>query len=82
MSDMGKNIILWLVILAVLLTVFSNFSSEPSSQQMSYSDFVKAVSARQIREAQIQGDKIYATASTGNRLTIIRSITTSASSTI
>lgn len=72
MSDMGKNIILWLVILAVLLTVFSNFSSEPSSQQMSYSDFVKAVSARQIREAQIQGDKIYATDSTGNRLTIIR----------
>ncbi|HCD26341.1 MAG TPA: ATP-dependent metalloprotease, partial [Gammaproteobacteria bacterium] len=69
---MGKNIILWLVILAVLLTVFSNFSSEPSSQQMSYSDFVKAVSARQIREAQIQGDKIYATDSTGNRLTIIR----------
>ena len=72
MSDMGKNIILWLVILAVLLTVFSNFSSEPSSQQMSYSDFVKAVSARQIREAQIQGDKIYATDSTGKRLTIIR----------
>ena len=60
MSDIGKNLLLWLVIAAVLLTVFNNFNLGPKSQVVAYSDFVKAVNQKQINEVQIQGDKISA----------------------
>ena len=71
MSDMGKNLLLWLIIAAVLLTVFNNFNVEPQQEPMAYSEFVKAVNARQIREAEIQGDTITAVDANGNRISVI-----------
>ncbi len=71
LSDMGKNLLLWLIIAAVLLTVFNNFNVEPQQEPMAYSEFVKAVNARQIREAQIQGDKITAVDGNGNRMVVV-----------
>ncbi len=71
MSDMGKNLLLWLIIAAVLLTVFNNFNVEPQQEPMAYSEFVKAVHMRQIREAQIQGEKITALDSSGNRISVV-----------
>jgi cell division protease FtsH len=68
---MGKNLLLWLIIAAVLLTVFNNFNVEPQQEPMAYSEFVKAVNARQIREAQIQGEKITAIDTNGNRISVI-----------
>ena len=37
---MGKNIVLWLVILAVLLTVFSNFNVDSQNPPVKYSEFL------------------------------------------
>ena len=71
MSDMGKNLLLWLIIAAVLLTVFNNFNPSPQPEQMAYSDFVKAVHMRQIREVKIQGDKITAADSSGNQISVV-----------
>ena len=71
MSDMGKNLLLWLIIAAVLLTVFNNFNVEPQQESMAYSEFVKAVHNRQIREAQIQGERINAVDTNGNRISVI-----------
>ncbi len=71
MSDMGKNLLLWLIIAAVLLTVFNNFNVEPQQEPVAYSEFVKAVNAGQIREAQIQGDKITALDGSGNRMVVV-----------
>ncbi len=68
---MGKNLLLWLIIAAVLLTVFNNFNVEPQQEPMAYSEFVKAVHMRQIREAQIQGEKITAVDSSGNRISVV-----------
>ncbi len=68
---MGKNLLLWLIIAAVLLTVFNNFNVEPQQEPMAYSEFVKAVHMRQIREAQIQGEKITALDSSGNRISVV-----------
>jgi len=68
---MGKNLLLWLIIAAVLLTVFNNFNVEPQQEPMAYSEFVKAVNARQIREAKIQGEKITAIDNNSNRITVI-----------
>jgi len=71
LSDMGKNLLLWLIIAAVLLTVFNNFNVEPQQEPVAYSEFVKAVNAGQIREAQIQGDKITALDGSGNRMVVV-----------
>ena len=68
---MGKNLLLWLIIAAVLLTVFNNFNVEPQQQPVAYSEFVQSVNDRQIREAQIQGERIVATDNNGNRMTVI-----------
>ncbi len=71
MSDMGKNLLLWLIIAAVLLTVFNNFNPSPQPEQMAYSDFVKSVHMGGIREVQIQGDKITALDGSGNNYTVV-----------
>ena len=70
MSDIGKNLLLWLVIAAVLLTVFNNFNLSPKAQVVPYSDFVKAVNQNQINEVQIQGDKIKAINKAGEEISV------------
>ena len=34
LNDMGKNLLLWLIIAAVLLTVFQNFNVRPESDEI------------------------------------------------
>ena len=70
MSDIGKNLLLWLVIAAVLLTVFNNFNLSAKAQVVPYSDFVKAVNQNQINEVQIQGDKIKAVNKAGEEISV------------
>jgi cell division protease FtsH len=69
---MGKNIVLWLVILAVLLTVFNKFDVAPQTPELGYSDFLLDVEQGQISKATIQGDKIYAEDTSGNKFTVTR----------
>ncbi|MFZ8889004.1 MAG: ATP-dependent zinc metalloprotease FtsH [Pseudomonadales bacterium] len=52
---MGKNLLLWLIIAAVLLTVFNNFSPKTPSQELLYSQFVEAVQRDRVREVVIDG---------------------------
>lgn len=59
MSDLAKNIILWIVIAVVLMSVFNNFSSQPArSQSLAYSDFLSEVKLGQIKKVDIQGNSI------------------------
>ncbi len=53
MSDMGKNLLLWLIIAAVLLTVFNNFAAQPKPDPMSYSEFIELVRADRVRKVEI-----------------------------
>ncbi len=55
MNDMAKNLVLWLIIAAVLLTVFQNFSPQTTEEKLTYSDFVSEVQADQVREVSIDG---------------------------
>lgn len=58
MSDMAKNLILWLVIAVVLMSVFNSFSpSGTSAPQMSYDRFVEQVNNGGIRKAHIAEDQ-------------------------
>ncbi|GKX52969.1 ATP-dependent zinc metalloprotease FtsH [Budvicia aquatica] len=59
MSDMAKNLILWLVIAVVLMTVFQSFGpSESNSRRTDYSEFMTQVSNNQVSEARISGREI------------------------
>ena len=66
---MGKNVVLWLVILAVLLTVFSNLNVDSQNPPVKYWDFLRSVEQGQVNEVTIQGNRIYATDRTGSRYT-------------
>ncbi len=69
---MAKNLILWLVIAAVLLTVFNNFSVDSSPQAMNYSQFVQQVQNQQIRSVTIDGYTISGERSDGSSFQTIR----------
>lgn len=72
MNDMAKNLILWLVIAAVLLTVFNNFSVDSTPQAMNYSQFVEQVQNQQIRSVTIDGYTISGERTDGSQFQTIR----------
>ncbi|GAA0703511.1 ATP-dependent zinc metalloprotease FtsH [Marinobacterium maritimum] len=72
MNDMAKNLVLWLVIAAVLLTVFNNFSAENESGKLSYSDFVAEVQADRVEKVTIDGFTIVGQRSNGERFETVR----------
>ncbi len=56
LNDMAKNLILWVIIALVLLTVFKNFDGmQTSTQKISYSDFITQVDNRQVNQVTIDG---------------------------
>ncbi|POP54231.1 ATP-dependent zinc metalloprotease FtsH [Zhongshania marina] len=52
---MAKNLLLWLVIAAVLLTVFNNFSVQSPTEQLNYSQFITEVQNERVRKVVIDG---------------------------
>jgi cell division protease FtsH len=56
---MAKNLILWLVIAVVLMTVFQSFGpSDSGGHRIDYSTFMTQVSNNQVSEARISGREI------------------------
>ena len=72
MSDMGKNLLLWLVIAAVLLTVFNNFDMRPEPRQIAYSEFLEQVRLDEIREVVIEGLIITGVTKSGDAFRAVR----------
>jgi cell division protease FtsH len=65
---MAKNLILWVVIAIVLMSVFNNFTSTRSGPQaMAYSDFIEQVRQGQIKEVTITGRAIEGVNESGQR---------------
>ena len=59
MNDIAKNIILWVVIAVILMTVFNNFGQRrPSNPPMPYSQFISDVRAGDVKSIQIEGHQI------------------------
>jgi len=58
LNDMAKNLVLWLVIAAVLFTVFENFKDHEPKGELTYSQFVYAVQENQVREVVISDTHI------------------------
>ncbi|RUO59426.1 ATP-dependent zinc metalloprotease FtsH [Pseudidiomarina insulisalsae] len=72
MSDMAKNLILWLVIAVVLMTVFNSFSPGANNgSQVAYSEFISQVNNGGVRKVDIDGRMITAQSRTGDTFTTV-----------
>ncbi len=59
MNDVVKNLVLWVVIAVVLLSVFHSFGDRSTSaQNLIYSDFLTQIKQGQVREVTIEGQNI------------------------
>lgn len=59
MSDMVKNLILWLVIAVVFMSIFQSFNSDDGNiRRTDYSTFLSEVNQDQVREVHINGHEI------------------------
>ncbi|WP_037415226.1 ATP-dependent zinc metalloprotease FtsH [Shewanella xiamenensis] len=74
LSDMAKNLILWVVIAVVLMSVFQGYSpSSSSSQKMDYSTFLDNVRDGQVASVEVKSDQrtIEGSKRTGEKFTTI-----------
>ena len=55
MNDMTKNLLLWLVIAAVLVTVMNNFSSQSETGKLNYSSFIEEVKSGRVQQVTVDG---------------------------
>ena len=70
MNDMVKNILLWVVIAVVLMSVFNSFGPKVApSAQMSYSQFLQDAKQGRIAQVTIDGRAIMGRTSGGERFT-------------
>ena len=70
MNDLAKNLILWVVIAIVLITVFNNFGPRPtSSKHISYSQFISDVKQGMIERVTVEGRTVHMETSSGEHLT-------------
>jgi cell division protease FtsH len=69
---MAKNLVLWLVIAAVLLTVFNNFNTEAESNGLNYSEFVSEVQDGRVAKVVIDGYTIQGVRRNGERFETVR----------
>jgi len=68
LNDIAKNIILWVVIAVILMTVFNNFGQQrQTSQPLEYSQFITDIRAGRIKSVEIEGRTIVGTREDGER---------------
>ena len=72
MNDMAKNLILWLIIAAVLVTVMNNFSSPTEPQTLNYSQFIEQVKDGGVQKVTIEGFTITGIGTDGKPFTTVR----------
>ncbi len=67
---MAKNLLLWVVIAIVLMSVFNNFTTTQSTpRDLDYSDFIEQVKRGAVKEVTIQGRSIEGVNESGERFT-------------
>ncbi|HEY0916855.1 MAG TPA: ATP-dependent zinc metalloprotease FtsH [Solimonas sp.] len=72
MNDLAKNLLLWVVILIVLMTVFQSFSSRSRAQpELQYSEFINQVKEGNVADVVIEGQIIRGELKGGSRFTTV-----------
>ena len=67
MNDLIKNIILWIVVAIILMSVFSNLTTNSQTQEISYSDFIKSINSNQVTDVMLTGRVISGTLQGGSK---------------
>jgi cell division protease FtsH len=71
LNDLAKNLILWVVIAIVLMSVFNNFGPTTSNTQtITYSDFITEVQQGQVQRVDIEDHTVEGTRADGTRFTV------------
>jgi len=71
LNNLFKNLVIWLVIGLVLMTVFNQFSTRQTAQApMEYSQFIEEVKSGRIEKVLIEGRVIKATTNDKKRVTV------------
>jgi len=70
LNDLAKNLMLWVVIAIVLMTVFNNFGPKTSgSQSINYSDFINEVQQGRVQQVIIEEHTVKGTRTDGSKFT-------------
>ena len=72
LNDMAKNLVLWLIIAAVLVTVMNNFSSPSETNKLNYSQFIQQVQDGGIKRVTVDGFIISGTRIDGSSFETVR----------
>ena len=72
MNNMAKNMLLWLAIAAVLLSVFNNFGTQGQKEQLGYSAFIQEVQNNRLSRVVVDGLTISAERTDGSSFETIR----------
>ncbi|MFK5913064.1 MAG: ATP-dependent zinc metalloprotease FtsH [Woeseiaceae bacterium] len=67
MNDLVKNIILWVVVAIILMSVFSNLTTNTKIQELSYSEFIKSIKSNQVTDVMLTGRVINGTLQGGSK---------------
>ena len=68
---MGKNLLLWLIIGVVLITVFNNFSGGEEAPRVTYSSFLNQVESGQVESVIFEGQEMVVTQGSGERYVVV-----------
>ena len=72
MNNMAKNMLLWLAIAAVLLSVFNNFNTQGQKEQLGYSAFIQEVQNDRLSKVLVDGLTISAERKDGSSFETVR----------
>ncbi|OUS41588.1 ATP-dependent metalloprotease [Oleispira antarctica] len=71
MPVMAKNLVLWAIIAAVLMTVFNNLQNVSQAKELKYSEFISSVRTGQVERVSIAGQNIEGVLSNGESFSSI-----------
>jgi cell division protease FtsH len=71
-NDLAKNLIVWVILAAVLMSVFNSFSPEPEQNTIDYSTFLNEVQNDRVNEVTIADLLIYGERNDGSKFKSVR----------
>jgi len=72
LNDLAKNLIVWLILAAILMSVFNSFSPKPEDSSIDYSAFVNEVRNDRVSEVLIADLIIYGERNDGSKFKSVR----------
>ena len=72
MNDLAKNLIVWVILAAVLMSVFNSFSPEPEQNTIDYSTFLNEVQNDRVNEVTIADLLIFGERNDGSKFKSVR----------